>query len=164
MNQTFGIVNWAMPRNVYWELFYHFVWRTKDSAPFLTARVEPWTHKYLLHRALETKEAIVHAIGGIEDHIHMAASLPPTVEIAQWVGGIKGASSHHINHGPCGLGSLVWQTGYGVVSFGKRDLPWVVDSIKRQREHHAAGRVEERLERITEIDDLRARAAGSPAS
>ena len=106
----------------------------------------------------------MYAIGGIEDHIHMAASLPPTVEIAQWVGDIKGASSHHINHGPCGLGSLVWQTGYGVVSFGKRDLPWGVDYIKRQREHHAAGRVEERLERITEIEDLRAWAAGSPAS
>ena len=23
----------CMPRNVYWELYYHFVWRTKDSQP-----------------------------------------------------------------------------------------------------------------------------------
>lgn len=141
-----------MPRNVYWELFYHLVWRTKDSAPLLTPTVEPLTHKYLLHRALQTTDAMVHTVGGIEDHIHMAVSLPPTVEIAKWVGDIKGASAHQINHGPCGLGSLAWQTGYGVVSFGKRDLSWVVDYIKRQREHHSAGRVENRLERITQIE------------
>jgi len=141
-----------MPRNVYWELYYHIVWRTKDSAPMLTASVEPMTHKYLTHRALQTNEAMVHAIGGIEDHIHMAVSLPPTVEIAKWIGDVKGARAHHINHRPCGLGALAWQTEYGVVSFGKRDLPWVVDDIKRQREHHAAGRVEHRLERITQVE------------
>ncbi len=141
-----------MPRNVYWELYYHIVWRTKDSAAMLTPKVEPLTYKYLTHRALQTTEALVHAIGGIEDHIHMAVSLPPTVEIAKWVGDIKGECSHEINHGPCGAGALAWQTGYGVVSFGKRDLPWVVEYIKRQREHHAAGRIEDRLERITQIE------------
>ncbi len=144
-----------MPRNVYWELYYHFVWRTKDSAPMLTAKVEALTHTYLTHRALQTAEAMVHAVGGIEDHIHMAVSLPPTVEIAKWVGDIKGSCSHEINHGPCGAGALGWQTGYGVVSFGKRDLPWIVDYITRQRGHHgggAAGRVEDRLERITQIE------------
>jgi hypothetical protein len=29
-----------------------------------------------------------------------------------------------------------------------RNLPWVVDYVKGQREHHAAGRAESRLERI----------------
>jgi len=141
-----------MPRNVYWDVYYHIVWRTKDSTPLLSAKVEPLTHKYLTHRALETHEAIVYAVGGIEDHVHMAVSLPPTVEIATWVGDIKGATAHHINHGPCGLGALAWQTGYGVVSFGKRDLPWVVGYIEQQREHHAAGRIENRLERIMQVE------------
>ncbi|MBY0309127.1 MAG: IS200/IS605 family transposase [Phycisphaerales bacterium] len=141
-----------MPRNVYWELYYHLVWRTKDGVPLRTAKVEPLTHRYLIHRVLQTAEAMVHAFGGIEDHVHMAVSLPPTTEIAKWVGDIKGACAHHINHGPCGLGALAWQTGYGVVSFGKRDLPWVVDYIKRQREHHAVSRIEDRLECITQIE------------
>jgi REP element-mobilizing transposase RayT len=92
-------VNCGMPRNVYWELYYHLVWRTKDNMSLLTEKVEPLTHKYLIHRALQTPDAIVHAVGGIEDHIHMAVSLPPTVELAKWVGDIKGACSHEINHG-----------------------------------------------------------------
>lgn len=141
-----------MPRNVYWELYYHLVWRTKESAPMLTRYIEPQVHKYLTHRALETTDAIVHAVGGIEDHVHIAVSLPPTIEIAKWVGDLKGACAYAINHGPAGVGTLAWQTGYGVVSFGKRDLPWVVEYIKNQREHHAAARIEDRLERITQIE------------
>ena len=97
---------------------------------------------------------MVHAIGGIEDHLHMAVSLPPTVEIAKWIGELKGASAHTINHGPCGLNALAWQTGYGIVSFGKRDLPWVAAYINGQREHHRSGRVEDRLERITQHEIL----------
>ena len=38
------------------------------------------------------------------------------------------------------------------LSRSERDLPWVVDYIMRQREHHAAGSVQDRLERITQIE------------
>ena len=48
---------------------------------------------------------------------------------------------------------LQWQIGYGVVSFGTRELPWVVDYIRNQREHHAAGSVYDRLERISELGE-----------
>lgn len=120
----------------------------------VTAKVEPTLYRYLTHRTLEIPEAMVHAVDGIEDHVHMAVSLPPTVTIATWVGEIKGASSHEMNV-LLGRGTMAWQTGYGVVSFGERDLPWVVDYIRNQREHHGAGRVEDRLERITEIEVVR---------
>jgi len=142
----------VMPRNVHWELFYHLVWRTKDSLPLITPSVQLPLYKYLIHRALATAEVIVHKVGGIEDHVHMAVSLPPTIKIAKWVGDLKGASTHHINHGPCGHDAMAWQTGYGVVSFGKRDLPWVVDSVAHQRDHHAAGKAVDRLERIMLVD------------
>ncbi|HWL92861.1 MAG TPA: hypothetical protein VNT79_04950 [Phycisphaerae bacterium] len=45
-----------------------------------------------------------------------------------------------------GQKALEWQRGYGVVSFGKRNLNWVLDYVRRQREHHANGRIEARLE------------------
>ncbi len=48
--------------------------------------------------------------------------------------------------------ALEWQAGYGVVSFGTGDLPWVRDYVRNQREHHARGKVEDRLERITAIE------------
>ena len=45
---------------------------------------------------------------------------------------------------------LDWQTGYGVVSFGTKDLEWVKDYVRNQRERHDRGTLEERLERITD--------------
>ena len=129
-------------------MYFHLVWRTKTSMPLLNAKVEPLTHKYLVHRALQTPGVLVHAVGGIEDHVHMAVSLPPTVEPARWIGELKGSCSHEINHGASGLGSLAWQTGYGIVTFGKGDLPWVVEYIQNQREHHQRGSVVARLEEI----------------
>lgn len=43
---------------------------------------------------------------------------------------------------------LQWQAGYGVVSFGTKDLEWVKAYVRNQKEHHARGTVQERLERI----------------
>jgi len=88
--------------------------------------VESRPHRYVRQRALQTDGVIVHAIGGVEDHIHLAVSVPPTLNISEWIGELKGASAHFINHEICNRKTLAWQTGYGVVSFGTKDLPWGV--------------------------------------
>jgi len=137
-----------MPRNVYHEIHLHLVWRTKHSDPVLVDAVEQRCHRYLLHRAIQSPEVLVHAVGGMPDHMHMAISAPPTLLISEWIGQLKGASAHYINHEICNRRVLAWQTGYGVVSFGTRSLSWVVDYVKNQKAHHDAGTVHARLERI----------------
>jgi putative transposase len=78
------------------------------------------------------------------------------------LGLLKGYSSHEVNQ-QVGRGQKVleWQAGYGVVSFGTRDLPWVVAYVQNQREHHRSGKVHDRLERI-EFDDDGRRVAEAP--
>ena len=142
-----------MPRNVYAEINLHITWHTKDNAPVLVDMVEDRLHRYLKHHALQTAGVIVHEIGGTPDHIHLAVSIPPTVEISDWIGKLKGASAHYINHEICTRKVLAWQTGYGVVSFGTKDLPWVIAYLQNQKPHHAADTVHERLERVAEIVD-----------
>jgi hypothetical protein len=39
------------------------------------------------------------------------------------------------------------------VSFGKKQLPWVLKYIANQKEHHASGRTEARLEKVSVDDD-----------
>jgi putative transposase len=138
----------VMPRRVYSEINLHFVWHTKLNAPVITETIENRLYHYLTHRALQTPEVIVHAVGGTADHVHLAVSVPPTIKPSEWIGQMKGASSHHVNHEVVQRKVLEWQDGYGVVSFGTRDLPWVVDYISRQKEHHAKGSMHDRLERI----------------
>lgn len=75
----------------------------------------------------------------------MALEIEPFVKIIDQVQELKGASSHEVN---CRKGhkTLQWQRGYGVVSFGRKNLPWILDYIEHQREHHAAGHAHPRLE------------------
>jgi putative transposase len=128
-------------------------WHTEQSLPLLSPQVESLVHRCLRQSIINTRGAFIHEIGGTETHVHVAATLPPTVLISEFVGQLKGASSHEVNErlGPTGK-RLQWQAGYGVVSFGTGDLHWVKDYIRNQREHHAAGRVHERLERMTDAE------------
>lgn len=55
-------------------------------------------------------------------------NIEPFVTISELVKELKGASAFELNQ--CERSKrLEWQRGYGVVSFGKRQLPWVLDYI-----------------------------------
>src|SRR5262245_33567716 len=127
-----------MSCNYYSELHLPIVWHTQGSSPLLTPRVEAVAHHYLWHRIINTPDVFFHEIGGIETHIHLAVSIAPAVLISGMIGKLKGSSSHEVNQ-KLGAGRklLEWQSGYGVVSFGKKDLEWVRGYIQNQREHHA---------------------------
>ena len=141
-----------MARNYYAEINLHIVWHTKGSSPLLPPQVEAVVHPYLRGRCIETPGVYIHEIGGIETHVHLCVGVQPTILISDFIGQLKGASSHDANQ-RLGHKALEWQSGYGVVSFGTRDLEWVKKYLKNQRDRHAHGRVEDRLERITALED-----------
>ena len=142
-----------MSKHVYSEINLHMTWHTKNNNPVLTDHVEERVHHYLEHEIRKIKNAFFHAVGGIEDHIHVVATIPPTVWISEWIGKLKGGSSFYINHEIANRKVLDWQTGYGVVSFGTKDLKWVIEYVKNQKEHHARGTTVERLERTNDDDE-----------
>ena len=137
-----------MQRNVYSEINLHINWRVKQSLPVIVDGVEDRLYPYLRHRILSAPNVILHAIGGIADHLHVAVSVPPRLPIADWIGELKGASAHHINREIAHRKLLEWQSGYGVVSFGTSDLEWVISYVENQKAHHARGSIADRLERI----------------
>jgi putative transposase len=142
-----------VPRNAYSEIYLHITWHTKGSRPVLVDDIERQLHRFLKQRAIRTPGVFVHAIDGVADHVHLAVSVPPTINISEWIGDLKGASAHFINGEICNRKTLEWQTGYGVVSFGAKDLPWVIEYVRNQKIHHAQGQVHDRLERIERSDD-----------
>jgi putative transposase len=131
-----------MSRNYYSEIHLHVTWHTKASAPLLVAKIETEVHHYLKGRCINTPGVFIHEIGGIEDHVHLCLTVPPTLLISDFIGQLKGASSHEINQ-KLGDGTgkiLEWQAGYGVVSFGTGNLPWVKEYVRNQRAHHSAAK------------------------
>jgi putative transposase len=142
-----------MSRNYYSEINLHITWHTIGSRALLVPTIEAETHRFLRQRMIETPGVFVHEIGGTETHIHIAMTIPPTLTISDYIGQLKGASSHHINHtNPTRDKLLEWQSGYGVVSFGTRNLNWVRNYVRNQKAHHAKGRIVDRLERINALE------------
>jgi putative transposase len=141
-----------MASHVFHEIYIHLTWHTKDDSPLLIPTLEPIVHKLLTNRCHQTKGVYLNAINGTPTHVHLAINIEPQVTISELVGELKGFSAHEINDQKR-MKRLEWQRGFGVVSFGKKQLTWVQDYIARQKEHHAAGTVQERLERVSFDDD-----------
>jgi len=118
------------------EINLHIVWHVKDNAPVLRDEIELQLHRFIRGKAIQTPGVYCHEVGGSDDHLHLVVTVPPTMQPAEWIGKLKGASSHFINHEIANRKLLEWQAGYGVVSFGTKRLPWIVDYVRKQRQHH----------------------------
>jgi len=143
-----------VPQHVFHDICLHIVWHTKNDEPLLKGAPERAVHEFLRRRCAQTKGVFLHAIGGTETHIHLALSIEPFVSISDLTGDLKGASSRVINRQK-GFKALYWQRGFGVVSFGRKNLPFVAEYIANQKEHHAKGTAYERLE-SADRDDVSA--------
>ncbi len=119
----------------YWKLYYHFVWGTKNRLRLIDSILEPQLYSAIAAKALEF-DGIVHAIGGIEDHIHLAVSIPPKIALAKFIGDVKGNSSHYVNHVVRPDFEFYWQDTYGLFSFSEKNLSAVVRYIHDQKKHH----------------------------
>ena len=138
-----------MSSNAFSEIYLHMTWHTKSHSAILRGSVEKRVHGFLRARMAATPGVFFFEIGGIEDHVHVAVRIGPSLRISDWIGELKGSSTHYLNRCLRRRIPFAWQSGYGAVSFGKKDLPFVVDYIQRQKEHHRRGQIFDRLERIT---------------
>ena len=141
-----------MSSHVYHDLFVHLNWHTKDDHPVLRDNIEELTYAHLRGKAQQMRGVFLHGLGGTDTHVHLAVQFEPFVLLADVVQELKGASAHEVNR-RAGHKALQWQRGYGAVSFGRKNLPWILAYIERQREHHAAGQIHARLE-SREPDEL----------
>jgi len=133
------------------QLYYHFAWATHAR--------EPQVHRSYRAELLRILNEEANNRGGrpirhnaMADHVHLLVRLPPTVCVADFIGQVKGATSHRVNEelkpGP----RLKWQEGYGVLTLRKDEVDKVSRYIDDQERHHANGRLSQLLE-TTEGDD-----------
>ncbi len=136
-----------MVDHVFHEIYLHLVWHTKDDLPLLTGELETTVHDYLRRKCQSMKGVYLDGLGGTATHVHLSINIEPFVCISDIVKTLKGSSSHDLN-AEAGHAVLQWQRGYGVVSFAKKDVAWVLDYLARQPEHHGgAGKLSSTLER-----------------
>ena len=133
----------------YWRLFYHLVWATKGRQPILVDEAEA-TASRVVHLVGDEVRVHVIAVGTMPDHIHVVASIPPSLSISDVVKTMKGRSSRLVNQdqGESAIVTFGWQREYSVHSFGDAVLPRVVDYVQHQPERHARKDIWSKLEHI----------------
>ena len=150
-----------MSNRAYSEINLHVVWRVKHDVPVLQGHVEKQLHCFIRAKVMQEPGVLWHDIGGTDDHVHLVVSIPPTLLMSDWIGRLKGASAYFINHRIANRKVLEWQPGYGVVTFGKNNMKWILAYVRGQRRHHARGTVHPRLERTEPDEDDKPAEAGS---
>jgi putative transposase len=133
----------------FWRCHYHLIWTTRQRMPVIGDEVEAVIARCISSQA-DAMQFEIHAIGMVEDHIHVALSIPPRLAVATVVQQFKGSSSNQ-------LGKLRtsefdkwpgWQPEYGVLTFGDGSFERIVSYVSRQKEHHRSATLWAALEQI----------------
>ena len=116
----------------------HMVFSTKDRLPLIDAEIRPRLHAYMatILREIAPPQSQAYRVGGVEDHVHIASSLPRTVTIAKLFEIVKKESSVWIKKQGAQYEKFHWQAGYGNFSVAPTQLDQLIRYIDNQEEHH----------------------------
>jgi REP element-mobilizing transposase RayT len=108
------------------------VFSTKDRRKAIPKEFQPQMWAYAA--GVCRKQGIfVHAIGGMEDHIHVLIQVLPSLAPAKAVNAFKSNSSRWANEEGH---PFAWQQGYAAFSVSASIVPAVVRYIGNQEAHH----------------------------
>jgi REP element-mobilizing transposase RayT len=94
---------------------------------------------------------IIHAIGGMSDHIHILLEHPPTISTDEMVLNIQKKSSQWMKRRVPGF---AWQEGYGACSIGKSEITSLTEYIRNQEQVHATMTYEQEFIRFLEENQI----------
>lgn len=118
----------------YFSIEMHFVFATKNRASLIQPEWRPRLYSYMAG-VFRNKKALVREVGGVDDHVHMLASLRGNHAPADLMRDVKAESSSWV-HDELREPSFEWQEGYGCFSVSSSNIDAVTDYIRRQEEHH----------------------------
>jgi REP element-mobilizing transposase RayT len=110
----------------------HVVFSTKDRRKAITEELQPRMSAYAAG-VCKKLDILVHAVGGMEDHVHLLIQIPASMAVAKAVLAIKSNSSRWANEEGH---RFAWQEGYGAFSVSHSLVPAVVWYIRNQKAHH----------------------------
>ena len=115
-------------------LHYHIVFGTKNREPSIQKEWRLRLHEYL-GGVVRGLDGIAEIIGGVDDHVHILASLNATHRLSDFMRELKRNSSIWV-HDTLGFREFAWQDGYSAFTVGHTQLRDVKRYIANQKEHH----------------------------
>ena len=135
----------------YTQLYYHLVFRTKNSEKTINEAHETDLYKYAWGFC-KAQKAYLKRINGMPDHIHMLVAIPPTIAVASFVHDLKLSLTSFCKRNPDLFPQFRgWGDGYCSLSYGINEIDKIYNYIKNQKEHHRKKSFrEELIEVLTE--------------
>lgn len=129
--------------NTYTSLHYHVIFSTKNREPWIVPDIEQRLWRFIGGIA-RGHHMTASQVGGVEDHIHVLVSAPPTIAPSQIAQCLKGISSKWLHEEFPSLKDFEWQDGYGAFTVSKSNIPEVIkhsESTRAPSEQDFPGRV-----------------------
>ena len=121
--------------HTYTRLLAHIVFSTKGRLPLITDDIAPRLHAYIGGIVREAGGTALR-INGVNDHLHILASVPTTSSIADLLRTIKANSSGWVHTTFPNSTTFSWQSGYSAFSVSPEESDRVEAYIAGQADHH----------------------------
>ncbi|MCM8527394.1 MAG: IS200/IS605 family transposase [Lentisphaeraceae bacterium] len=117
------------------QVLLHIVFSTKDRKNTIDDSFKKDLYSYIVG-ICRSNQSNCYRVGGTENHVHLACTLPRTLTISKFVAEVKASSSRWINKNSSLNEKFSWQAGYGVFSLGISQLKSLTSYIDNQDLHH----------------------------
>jgi REP element-mobilizing transposase RayT len=131
----------------YTQILYHIVLRTKRSEQSITQANVSSLYKYIWG-IIKNKKGKLYRINGMEDHVHILSDLHPSLALADFVKGIKVASSLWMKQASDFPSFLGWEEGYAAFTYSYKEKEVIINYIKNQQKHHQKESTQDELKRL----------------
>lgn len=121
--------------STYTQILYQIVFSTKNREKTLLQENREELFRFIWG-ILKNKKCVLYQINGVEDHIHIATHIHPTISLSSLVKDIKVSSSLWIKEKRVFPNFTSWQEGYGGFTYSIKEKEALVNYIKNQAEHH----------------------------
>ena len=128
----------------YTQILYQIVFSTKHRERTLVKEDRPELFKDIWG-ILKNKKCHLYRINGIEDHIHIVASVHPTVALSDLIKDIKLGSTSYIKEKGIFPHFGGWQDGYSAFTYHISAKDKLIEYVKNQEEHHRTKTFKEEL-------------------
>jgi|SRR5690554_1665705 REP element-mobilizing transposase RayT len=113
----------------------HIIFSTKNRTKWINEAISEELYSYISAIGKDNG-SFIYRIGGIENHIHIACTLPKTIAISSLIETFKTGSSKWIKTQGSEYNRFAWQNGYAAFSIGQSQIDTLIRYITEQRKHH----------------------------
>ena len=128
-------------------LRFHIILTVKHRQNLITREVEDFLYPYLSWEIDRCGGGLLK-INGVENHVHIANWLKPTIDISGFLRKIKSRSTGALRREFPHLAHFSWTKGFSAFTVSAFEIDHLVTYIERQKVHHAAKTTQPELETI----------------